>query len=242
MEPRIPRDQSRPFDAHPRSLRELAAYLKADLRRYLATGASSSLKVILSTQGFWAVASLRWLTYLYVRFRRIPIVGPIVAIYATIHFKLIQIITGISLPISVSIGPGLYIGHMDAIVVSGDAVIGKNCNLATQVVIGIGERNGLLGVPRIGDRVFVGPGAKILGPVAIGNDVAIGANAVVVDDLPDRAVAVGVPARIVGYHGSFKYIHYYGMEQDPERVKSLARVTPAQDQRSHSSDSASRNA
>ncbi len=73
----------------------------------------------------------------------------------------------------------------------------------------------------LGDRVFIGAGAKILGLITIGNDVAIGANAVVTNSLPDRAVAVGVPAKIISYEGSFNFVLYENMENDPKRSKSF---------------------
>lgn len=72
-----------------------------------------------------------------------------------------------------------------------------------------------MGVPKIGDRVYFGPGAKAFGPIEIGSDVAIGTNAVVLESLPDNAVAVGVPAKIVNYKGSSDFI-VYRKEEHPE--------------------------
>ena len=73
--------------------------------------------------------------------------------------------------------------------------IGPNCLVFQQVTIGTGSRPG---VPRLGGHVEVGPGAKILGGVSIGDHVVIGANAVVVSDVPDGTLAVGVPAVVKG--------------------------------------------
>jgi serine O-acetyltransferase len=64
------------------------------------------------------------------------------------------------------------------------------------------------GSPTIGDRVYVGSGARLIGRITIGNDVAIGANAVVTKNLPDNAVAVGVPAKIISYEGSKDFVVY----------------------------------
>ncbi len=64
------------------------------------------------------------------------------------------------------------------------------------------------GFPILGDRVYLGAGAKILGPVRIGSDVVIGANAVVIRDVPDKAVVAGVPAKVLNYKGSFDFIHF----------------------------------
>jgi serine O-acetyltransferase len=85
-------------------------------------------------------------------------------------------------------------------------VIGENCNISQGVTIGQAGREGKQLTPIIGDRVYIGPGAKIFGGIKIGNDVAIGANAVLTKDLPDNAVAVGVPAKIVSYEGSHDFV------------------------------------
>jgi serine O-acetyltransferase len=119
---------------------------------------------------------------------------------------LVEIATGISIPFTARIGPGLYIGHFGGIILSPETVLGENCNISQGVTIGQAGREGKQLTPIIGDRVYIGPGAKIFGGIKIGNDVAIGANAVVTKDLPDNAVAVGVPAKIVSYEGSKDFV------------------------------------
>ena len=81
--------------------------------------------------------------------------------------------------------------------VHADTVIGAGCTLSPSVVIGVlgGWRTG---VARIGDGVEVEPAAKILGPITIGDGACIGANSVVVSDVPPGAAAIGVPARVYG--------------------------------------------
>ncbi|MEN1925807.1 serine acetyltransferase [Luteimonas sp. MJ293] len=103
---------------------------------------------------------------------------------------------GISISEHTRIGPGFYIGHFGGIIVHPDAVIGRNCNISQGVTIGQSNRGARVGVPVIGDNVYIAPGAKIVGGVRIGNNVAIGANAVVIADVPDNSVAVGVPAKV----------------------------------------------
>jgi serine O-acetyltransferase len=66
---------------------------------------------------------------------------------------------------------------------------------------------GRRGTPTIGDRVFLGAGCKVLGGVTVQDGAAIGANAVVLTDVPQNAVMVGVPARVVGYGGSRDHIY-----------------------------------
>ncbi|WP_236544513.1 serine O-acetyltransferase [Roseovarius atlanticus] len=85
--------------------------------------------------------------------------------------------------------------HPNGVVVHPDAVIGPNCILFQQVTLG--TNRGDKGAPQLGGHVDVGPGAKILGPVTIGDHAVIGANAVVLHDVPAGATAVGVPARIL---------------------------------------------
>jgi len=90
-------------------------------------------------------------------------------------------------------GPGFVLVHSTGVVINGRVRGGEHVYLEHQVTIGAEGRQS----PVLGDRVFVGAGAKIVGAVNIGSDAKIGANAVVVDDIPAGATAVGVPARIV---------------------------------------------
>ena len=90
-------------------------------------------------------------------------------------------------------GPGLVLVHSQGIVINTNVKGGQNVVIEHQVTIG--AEKGL--VPVLGDNVFIGAGAKIIGGVRIGNGARIGANAVVLADVPDGATAVGVPARIV---------------------------------------------
>lgn len=100
-------------------------------------------------------------------------------------------------PFSCEIGEGTYFSHRGiAVVLHPNAVVGKRCVIGTCVTIG-GRGKKMAGAPMIGDDVYISTGAKILGPVRIGNGATIGANAVVLNDVPAGATAVGVPARIL---------------------------------------------
>lgn len=114
---------------------------------------------------------------------------------------------GVWLPPGTSVGAGLFLEHMGGVVVNGRTVIGKNCNLANGVTIGQTNRGKRKGTPTIGDNVFIGPGAKILGRIKIGHNVAIGANCVVIDDVPDNAVVAAQPGQIISYAGSAGYVN-----------------------------------
>jgi serine O-acetyltransferase len=114
---------------------------------------------------------------------------------------------GISIPPSTRIGSGFYIGHFGGIVVNHRAVIGRNCNISQGVTIGQANRGRNKGYPTLGDNVYIGPGAKIVGNVRVGNNVAIGANSVVTRDVPDDSVVAGVPARVLSQEGSAGYVN-----------------------------------
>jgi len=98
-----------------------------------------------------------------------------------------SVITGADIPLNCQIGGGLLIPHPNGIVIHPDAAIGVNCLIFQQVTLGI--RSGP-GVPIIGGHVDIGAGAKILGPVRIGDHTRIGANAVVTKDVPSHTTAV----------------------------------------------------
>jgi serine O-acetyltransferase len=115
---------------------------------------------------------------------------------------------GIDIPYRTRIGYGFYIGHFGGIVVHPNAVIGNNCNISQGVTIGRANRGARAGTPVIGDNVFIGPGAKIIGNLQIGNNVAIGANAVVTKSVPDNAVVAGVPAHVISMQGSTRYVEH----------------------------------
>ena len=105
---------------------------------------------------------------------------------------------GFTIPKNV-FGPGLHIVHYGTIVVHPDARVGRNCRLHPST--SIGDYNG---VPRLGDNVYIGPGAKIYGPVTLGNNVAVGANAVVNKSFGSNVTLGGVPARIVAEKGAME--------------------------------------
>ena len=120
---------------------------------------------------------------------------------------------GISIPLEAEIGSGFYIGHFGGIIVYPFSKIGKNCNLSQGVTLGKTNRGKKAGYPTIGDNVYIGPGAKVIGAVKVGNNVAIGANCVVTNDVPDNAVVVGIPGRVISYDGSDGYVCNTGYDE-----------------------------
>jgi serine O-acetyltransferase len=106
------------------------------------------------------------------------------------------------------VGSGFFIGHFGQIFVDRHTVIGKNCNISQGVGIVSPSRGPRKGCATIGDNVYIAPGAQIIGNVTIGNNVAIGSNCVVTKDVPDNAVVVGVPGKVISYKGSTGYVNW----------------------------------
>lgn len=148
----------------------------------------------ITRQGLWVMLVYRFGQWRYTissRWLRLPF-----SFLYKVSFVLVQILTGIELPCEVKVGRRFTIEHFGDIIISGDAVFGDDVIIRNGVTVGL-RHTGIRGSPVIGNRVDIGVGAKILGPILIGDDVAIGANAVVITDVPAHSIAVGVPARIL---------------------------------------------
>ena len=105
--------------------------------------------------------------------------------------------TGIEIHPGAKIGKGLFIDHGTGVVIGETAIIGDNVTMFHGVTLGgTGKEKGKRH-PTIGNNVFIGSGAKLLGNINIGDNVKIGANAVVLKDVPSNATVVGIPAKIV---------------------------------------------
>lgn len=141
----------------------------------------------LLSQGFQALIVYRIFRWFYER--RIPT--------QPLRFfveRFIEIITGISIPAQAKIGKGLRIHHFSGVIINSAAVIGEYCTIYHGVTLG--DRGGHGGAPRVGHRVLIGAGAKLIGEIKVGDDCVIGANAVVHTSVPAQHLAVGVPATI----------------------------------------------
>jgi serine O-acetyltransferase len=168
--------------------------LKADLARLASGGTMYGewswprvlIRLILDPGG-WAVVEYRLRRYWTAR----PgLIGQIATVLTVPSKKWIEVTSGISIANSASFGPGLYIAHFSGIFVGRNVVAGRQVTICQGVTLGKTDR----GSPTIGNRVYIAPGAKVLGPVVLGDDISVGANAVVVHDIPDNSLAVGIPA------------------------------------------------
>ena len=170
--------------------------LRADLQQACKVnlGKKSRFKMlqILVKPGTFPVISFRFGTW--ARTVRIPVVRQILIIVSVFARFFIENITGVVLTPGAQIGPGLVVHTWHGVFV-GPVKIGKNCIIQHGVVIGWNTRE-------VGDNVFFGPGAKVMGTPKIGNNVVVIANSLVMTDVPDDTTVVGVPARIKLPRGS----------------------------------------
>ncbi len=105
--------------------------------------------------------------------------------------------TQIQIPSNTLIGKGFYIGHCGRIIINGQVKIGNNCNIATGVTIGQENRGKRKGYPAIGNKVWIGTNAVIVGNITIGDDVLIAPLAYVNFDVPSHSIVIGNPGKII---------------------------------------------
>ena len=164
--------------------------IKADFKREVehSTYRGQGRKILhaVTSPGFQGVAGYR-LTHWLAR-KRIPFLGVMIQ-------RIVEVWTGISISPQTKIGPGLSIYHFGGVIINQNAVLGSHCTLHHDVTIGNKNPGGPS--PELGDNVMVGAGARLLGGIKIGSNAQIGANAVVLSDIPDAAIAVGIPAKII---------------------------------------------
>jgi len=201
---------------------QMVADIKYDLARYQFRLSRPWIILLLFFPGLQALMVYRFSHWINIRQKLgNPLWWP-VAVFDLLMARSIEIFTGIQLHPSARIGKGLYLPHFAGIVVGEGVSIGENCDMyqhSTLGYSGMDEETG--GYPQIGNRVLILAGAVVTGAITVGNDVMIGANAVVVESVPDRAVVGGVPAKIFSSKGTFTTVHYPGLNSDPERLESM---------------------
>ena len=180
----------------------LSGYLKADLGRLISVNKKNFVKFFLFNLTYKVCFWFRVGCYLHGDYGY-PIMPGILRkmIYPIVFLiqKHYQEKSGIQIRIGTNVGKGLCFTHYSAIIISPFSKIGENVTIFQGVTVG-----GMFGKgdPVIGDNVIAFAGSKIIGNVQVGNNVVIGANAVVSKDIPDNAVVVGVPAKVINYNGA----------------------------------------
>lgn len=175
-----------------------ASSLRRDFRRYLVTmetihGPMRARLAAVTEFGFLAIAVYRfgrWSRTIRPRFLSLPVK----LVYRILEF-FIQVLFGISISSNCDIGPGFYIGHFGGIHLH--CKLGANCSIGQGVTIGARGAGRSGEYPVVGDRVYIGAGAMVIGGVHIGDDVIIGANTAVVTDVPSACRVVSAAARIL---------------------------------------------
>jgi serine O-acetyltransferase len=152
------------------------------------------LEVILCTPGFLAITCHRGLHFLHTKLR-VPVIPRFLSL-------IVRWWTGIEIHPGAKIGSGFFIDHGAGVVIGETAVVGDNVTLYQGVTLGgTGNEKGRKRHPTLESNVFVGSGAKILGPITVGANSRIGANSVVLKDVPRGATVTGMRARIVKIDG-----------------------------------------
>lgn len=203
------------------SKRELKYYIECDLKSLGEYPLSFRKKIeglIIPTR-YNLQIKLRKLEYQKGKNKKSLISRVILTIHSKRYEKYCQRL-GCEIPVGV-FGPGLCINHTEGVVVTGNARIGSNCRINAGVNIGeFGRFNTpehSTNAPVIGNNVYIGPGAKLFGAIRIGDNVAIGANAVVNKDVPSGATVVGIPGRNIENKGSFDIVIYGDERFTPSR-------------------------
>jgi serine O-acetyltransferase len=203
--------------------------IKSDYRAVfeMDPAATSRLEVILTYSGFHAILAYRFAHWLYKH--KVPFLPRFIS-------QLARFITGVEIHPAAQIGERFFIDHGMGVVIGETTEIGDNVTLYQGVTLGGTGKEREKRHPTIGSNVVVGTGAKILGSMKIGDNVKVGANAVVLTPVPPNSTVIGVPGRIVKIEGekvrsSLDHIHlpdpvmerFEMMEQEIRELKESLR-------------------
>ena len=201
---------------------------RADLHRHLVyhpdAGPLTKLRFALILDGSWAMALYRFGR----RLRTIP-PAPWAAPFLWGAYRfwelVLGLLTSISIDVDALIGPGFYVGHFVSLRIGPGVRIGKNCSVSQMCTLeGIGPHPEA-SAPVLGERVYLGSGAKVIGPLHIADGAAVCANSVVMEDVPENGVVLGNPGQVISRRGSGDFI-YLGTGSGvrdalPEEVEQL---------------------
>jgi len=188
----------RPRAVRRRGMTWLQLY-RSDFARYKQYRPTVSL-LLFAHAGLWALLEHRIASGVYNA--ALPSVIKRPCLYALeIWQKAVEILTGISISPEACIGPGLYIGPQH-IIIGKDAIIGAHCTISHGATIGESGRGTRRGTPRLGDRVVIGANAVLAGKLSVGDDAVVAPNSLVIYDVSESSVMMGVPAKCFSKAGS----------------------------------------
>lgn len=168
----------------------------SDLKKYKRYSKKKYLLGAFINQGLWALFIYRVGNKVY-RSKLPGFVKISLLSFYVLFQKALEIVIGISIPYSVNIGHSCYIGHFGNIILHPNVSLGNNCNLSQGVTIGVSGYGVNRGAPTIGNNVYIGANAVIVGNITIGDDILIGANSLVNRSFSQECTLLGVPAQAV---------------------------------------------
>ncbi|MEM0518364.1 serine O-acetyltransferase [Aequorivita flava] len=180
-------------------------YFNSDLKKYKHYSCKSGLTLLLTQQGLWALFVYRINSAIY-RSALPQFVKKLFLLFSVLCQKWIEIVTGISIPYTAQIGHSFYIGHFGNIIINANAIIGNNCNISQGVTIGVSGRGDKRGVPVLGNNIYIGANATIVGKIKVHDNSVIAANSLVINDVPENTTVLGVPAVPINTNSSKDYI------------------------------------
>ena len=181
---------------------------RADLERYFVyhpdAGALTKLRLALTLDGSWAMAVHRF-------GRRLLTTPSALAAPGWLAYRLAELglglLTSISIDVDAEIAPGFYVGHFVSLRIGPGVKIGRYCSVSQMCTLEGTGRDPAADAPVLGERVYLGSGAKVIGKLRVGDGAVIGANSVVVEDVPANGVVIGNPGVVVNRRGSGDFIY-----------------------------------
>ncbi|MGZ6142627.1 MAG: serine O-acetyltransferase [Myxococcales bacterium] len=181
---------------------------RADLERHFLyhpdAGVLTKLRLALTLDGSWAMAVHRFGR----RLRTMPSLFNALGWFAyRISEVGLGVLTTISIDVDAEIAPGFYLGHFVSVRIGPGVRIGRNCSVSQMCTLEGTGRDAAANAPMLGECVYLGSGAKIIGKVRVGDGAMIGANSVVVENVPANAVVIGNPGVVISLRGSGDFIY-----------------------------------
>jgi serine O-acetyltransferase len=195
----------------------------ADIAKYRSRGYRG--KELWLDPAVWSIASYRLGHWLLVSPPPLPVRIPL-KLVSFLAAKFCEIFMEMCIDAHARIGPGLYIGHIGGVHINPEAVLGRNCDLAHRVTIGASAM-GRQGAPVLGDDVYVGTGATLVGKIKVGNGAKIAANTLVIANVPAGATVMGVPGRVIMQAAVTPTANVSVMPAAASATPAAASVTPA---------------